>query len=103
VLTYRSARSLSPDRRQLIKQAEIETNKLISDCLQDCVEAGVFAPVDVAFITYQFVMFAHTWALKYWRLHDFYTLEAYVDKGFRLYVTACLNEDGKKRFQALFP
>lgn len=102
VLTYRSARSLSHGRRQLIKSAEIETNRLISDCLQDCIDSGMFAPVDIEFITYQFVMFAHTWALKHWRLREMYTLDEYVDKGFRLYVTACLSEAGQKRFKELF-
>lgn len=103
LLTYRSARSLSSERRQLIKVAELDSNRLIADCVRACIDAGLFETVDVDFITYQLVMFAHTWALKHWRLAELYSLEEYIDNGFRLYMRACLTEAGWQRFRTLFP
>ncbi len=103
LLTYRSARSLSSDRRQLIKAAELDSNRLIADCIRACIDAGLFEPVDVDFITYQLVMFAHTWALKHWRLAEQYSLNDYVEKGFRLYLHACLTEAGWRHFRLMFP
>lgn len=103
VLTYRSARSLSPERRELIKAAEIDTNKLISDTVQDCVNAGLFRNIDVQFVTHQLIMFAHAWALKHWRLAQAYGFQDYLDKGIELYMTACLSEAGWRRYRELFP
>lgn len=101
VLAYRSTKSLPPDRRSLVMDAEIETNKLISDCIEACIEAGLFADVDAEFLTHQIVMFAHSWALKHWRLARRYTLEQYLQQGLSLYLNACLTQAGRERLAAL--
>ncbi len=90
VLAYRSTRSLPPERRSLIMQAEVQTNGLIAASIQACVDSGVFRDVDVEFLTYQAVMLAHSWALKHWRLSRKYTIDQYIDEGLALYLRACL-------------
>ncbi len=94
VLAYRSTKSLPPDRRRLVKSAEAETNRLIESCIQDCIDRGLFRPVDAGLATYQLVMFAHAWALKHWSLGRQYTLEEYVAKGLDLFVHSVLTEAG---------
>lgn len=101
VLAYRSTKSLPPERRRLVMQAEMETNGLIAQCVQACIDAGVFRAVDVEFLTYQLVMFAHSWALKHWRLMRKYSLETYVQAGFDLYMNACLTDLGRRRVHEL--
>ncbi|HYG89196.1 MAG TPA: TetR/AcrR family transcriptional regulator [Azospirillum sp.] len=103
VLTYRSTKSLPPAHRKVIKAAEIDTNRLLSDCIRGCIDAGLFREVDVEFVTYQLVMFAHAWALKHWSLAGRYTLEQYIEQGFSLYMTACLTEEGWRRARAILP
>lgn len=100
VLAYRSTKSLSHDRRRLVMQAEVETNGLIAGCIQACVDAGIFEPLDVEFLTYQLVMFAHSWALKHWRLRQKYSLEQYIANGFALYMKACLTAEGRRRLRS---
>ena len=68
VLAYRSTKSLRPDRRVLIKNAETRTNLLIEQCLRACVEGGYLREVNEYLLSYQLVMFAHSWALKHWNL-----------------------------------
>jgi AcrR family transcriptional regulator len=101
VLAYRSTKSLRRDRRQVIKDAETETNALIGDCVRDCIAAGLFRAVAVDVVTYQMVTFAHAWALKHWRLQEICTRDAYVDQGFDFFAHALLTEKGWSRYRTL--
>lgn len=101
VLAYRSTKSLPPDRREAIKRSEIETNALIADCLREGVTAGLFRPVNVNVVTYQFVSFAHTWALKHWRLQDLCTLDEYVSSGLDFFAHALFTRAGWRHYRKL--
>jgi AcrR family transcriptional regulator len=103
VLAYRETKSLRKDRRDLIKQKEIETNRLIEACINDCVRAGLFEKVDVELFTYQIVMFSHAWALKAWRFRRLMTLDQYVRRGLRLMLGPVLTKRGERVFSKLKP
>lgn len=103
VLAYRSTKSLPRARRELIKNSEIETNNLIAGCLRECVTAGLFRKVNVDLVTYHFVMFAHAWALKHWRLQELCTLDEYIAEGFAFFTASLLTPKGKRHFKKLFP
>mgnify|MGYP001026632286 FL=1 len=91
VLAYRSTRSLSPAHRKLVMQAELQSNELIARTIQDCVDAKVFADdLDVEFLTHQAVMFAHSWALKHWRLSRRYSIDEYVERGLAMFQAASM-------------
>ena len=100
VLAYRSTKSLPEERRRLIKQSEIDSNELIAACLRDCIAAGLMRAVNVDLITYQLVTFAHTWALKHWRLKDLCTLDDYIREGFSFFAQALLTEKGRRHSPA---
>lgn len=102
-LAYRETKSLRKDRRDLIKRKEIETNRLIEACINDCVKAGLFEKVDVELFTYQIVMFSHAWALKAWRFRRLMTLDQYVRRGLRLMLGPVLTKRGERMFGALKP
>lgn len=103
VLAYRSTKSLPAERRRLIMEAETETNNLIAECIQACVDSGLFRQLDVEFVTYQLVMFAHSWALKHWRLSRKYTIEQYIEQGLSLYMAACLSQAGWRHLPSVLP
>lgn len=94
VLAYRSTKSLPREHRQFLKQVEIETNELIAKPLRDCIDAGLFRKVNVDLVTYQFVLYAHTWALKHWRLSQFTDIEGYIAQGFDFFVHAMATPRG---------
>ncbi len=94
VLAYRSTKSLPEDRRRLIKETEIETNGMIAACLRDCIDAGLMRDVNVDLAAYQLVTFAHSWALKHWRLKELCNLEEYIRQGFDFFAQALLTPKG---------
>ncbi len=101
VLAYRSTKSLPKARRELIKQAELETNELIARCLRDCVDAELFREVNIELATYHFVTFAHAWALKHWRMRELCTLEQYIDEGLDFLLSALLTPKGRRQYRKL--
>lgn len=101
VLAYRSTKSLPRDRRDVIKQSEIETNGLVAACLRDCIAPGLFRPVHVNVVTYQIVTFAHSWALKHWRLKELCTLDEYVATGLDFFAHALLTPAGWRHYRRL--
>lgn len=103
ILTYRETKSLRKNRRNLIKQKEIETNRLIAACIEDCIKAGLFEPVDVELFTYQIVMFSHAWALKAWRFRSLMSLDDYVKRGLDLMLNPVLTAQGKRAFARYRP
>lgn len=103
VLAYRETKSLRKSRRKMIKQKELETNGLIAACIEDCIEAGLFEPVDIELFTYQIVMFCHAWALKAWRFRKLMSLDQYVARGLDLMLKPVLTKHGKRTFRQLAP
>ncbi|MFQ5659966.1 MAG: TetR/AcrR family transcriptional regulator [Gammaproteobacteria bacterium] len=99
VLAYRSTKSLTPERRHFIMDAEQETNQLIGECIQTCINQGLFRPVNTELATYQLVMYAHAWALKHWHFAKHFNLEAYIKQGLDLYLHAMLTEKGWGRMK----
>jgi AcrR family transcriptional regulator len=99
VLAYRSTKSLPRDRRELVKASELETNELIAACVRDCMAKGLFREVNVDLATYHLVTFAHTWALKHWRLKELCTLDDYIAQGFDFFARALLTPKGERHYR----
>jgi len=101
VLAYRSTKSLRADRRALVKDEEIKTNRLIEACLRACIAGGYMRKVNVHLHAYQFVMFCHAWALKHWAFRERYSLGRYVAEGVTLLVEPFLTASGAKALGSL--
>lgn len=101
VLAYRSTKSLRADRRDLIKEGEARTNRLLEECVLACVEGGFMRPVNEYMLVYQHVMFSHAWALKHWAFQDRYTLGQYVAEGVRILIEPFLTKKGLAVLEAL--
>ena len=94
ILAYRSTKSLPHQHRELIKNTERQTNRIISGYIEACIESGLFRQVDSEIATYQLVMYAHAWALKQWQLARRMDLETYVNQGLDLFLHAMLTDAG---------
>lgn len=99
VLAYLSTKSLPEHQRQLIKNAERDTNELIEGYIQACIDQQLFRPVDRQLATYQLVMYAHTWALKHWQFNKRFDLDTYVEQGLDLFLHSMLTEKGSKQLK----
>ena len=98
VLAYRSTKSLSPKRRELIQQRETDTNDIISSTLVACMERGIIRKVNIDALTYQIVLTAHGWALKSWYFKSRLSLEDYIAANLDTLLNGILTEAGKERY-----
>jgi AcrR family transcriptional regulator len=96
VLTYRSTKSLRPERRRYIKDGETRTNRLLEGCLRECTVHGFMRRVNEPLLVYQYVHYAHAWALKSWAFRRNYSLEDYVKEGLKLLVDPFLTAKGRR-------
>lgn len=101
VLAYRETKSLSPQRQKVLMQLELNTNKMISDCLEQCIAAGYFRPVNLDLVSYRIVLLAHGWALKSWHFKRTTTLDEYIREGLSLFLHALLTKKGWLRWRTL--
>lgn len=101
VLAYRSTKSLRADRRTLVKQEELRTNRLLQHCLRECIAAGDMRAVNEYLLVYQYVHFCHAWALKHWAFRAKFSLGRYVDEGIGLLVEPFLTAKGRSALVAM--
>lgn len=101
VLAYRSTQSLSKNRRILIQNRETETNALVGNTIRECIDQGLINPVDVDVLTYQIVMMAHGWALKYWFFKSRMTVDQYVEDSLEALFGGALTAAGRHRWRTL--
>lgn len=101
VLAYRATKSLPPVQRRQVKQAEVDTNALIEECIVASKAKGYLRDVDPALVTDHFVAFAHTWALKQWRLRGAVTRERYLREGLELLIRGIATPAGLRRYRLI--
>jgi AcrR family transcriptional regulator len=98
VLAYRSTKSLSPPRRQLIQQKELETNALIAAEIKACMRAGLVRKVDIDVLVYHIVLIAHGWALKSWYFKSRLSLDAYIRENIDILMAGALTPSGARKY-----
>lgn len=100
ILAYRSTKSLSRPRRQIVMQRELETNALIAAEVEACQKAGLLRPLDRDVLVYQIVLVAHGWALKSWYFLLRLSLDTYIAESTDILMTGVLTPAGKRRLAA---
>ncbi len=101
ILAYQSTKILPDDQRAVVKAAESKINRIIQDCMEDCIYQGLMQRVNLDFLVQQFASFCHTWAVKHWAFRGKYTLDEYVEGGIKLLIDPHLTEKGRTEKQGL--
>jgi AcrR family transcriptional regulator len=101
VLAYRSTKSLTQDRREMIQRLETETNNFIAEAIKVCMRAGLIRNLNVDVLTYQIVLVAHGWALKSWYFKSRIGLEDYIADSLDIVMAGVLTPRGKRRYEEL--
>lgn len=101
VVGYRESASLRPELRKAIQKMELETNKLISGPIEECVEAGYFRAVNVDLLTFRLVFLAHGWALKHWHFARAISLDGYIEEGLKSFLNDLLTPSGWRHWKSL--
>jgi AcrR family transcriptional regulator len=101
VLAYQSTKSLSPSRRELIQQREMETNQFIAVAIMECIKSGFVRKANSDVLAYQIVLIAHGWALKGWYFKSRLSLDEYIQESINILLTGSLTPVGEKRYASL--
>ena len=99
VLAYRSTKSLSPERREVIQQLETDTNEFIAAAIRECIAAGLVRKLNVDVLTYQIVLVAHGWALKSWYFKSRITIDEYIVDSLDIVLAGILTPSGRARYR----
>jgi AcrR family transcriptional regulator len=81
ILGVRESKSLARDQIEEVKRLEKASTSIISDCIEACIAAGAFRPIDVEMLTYQVVMHVYNWSLNAWRFSPRRKPENYLRAG----------------------
>lgn len=95
LFSYRESASLDRDQIKILKTKELQTNQLIVDCIEECVEAGYFTTSNPELAAYWIVTTAHAWGLKNWRLRKITSFDNYARTSLRLITEGMLTELGR--------
>lgn len=100
-LAYRSTRDLLPEQRREIKILESKTARMIRQCLEACFHGGLMTSMNTEVMSYQYIMFGHTWALKNWAFRDRLSADDYMAEGENILVSPFLTPAGKKELERI--
>lgn len=99
VLAYRSTADLSSDLAREIKLLESKIARMIRQCLDACMHQGYIKPINTDIMAYQYIMYAHTWALKNWAFRDRYSAEEYAAEGESILLIPFLTSAGEAEYE----
>lgn len=100
LLAYRESQSLNRDQLSSLKAKELQTNRWILECIENCETEGYIADtVDPELATYWIVATAHSWGLKNWRLRKIVSFEEYVRNTLGALLKGMLNERGLRHLE----
>lgn len=100
-LAYRETRTLAPEGRDRIKDAERVKLAPFMNAIEDAAARGIMEVEDPTLVTYTLVMSAHAWALKNWFLRERATLDEYRRHQFGLVLRATLTPEARPRYRHL--
>lgn len=100
LMSYRETKLLDRDQIKTLKAKELQTNDLILQCVQQCIDQGLSDTADAELTAYSFVTSAHMWALKNWRLREICTHQEYTVRTISMILDHMLNDKGKAAWKA---
>lgn len=101
LLAYRETRTLAPEGRRQVMDAERVKLEPFLAAIDDASAEGLLEDVDPTLVTYTLVMSAHTWALKHWFLGDRVGLEDYRRHQLGLVLRGSLRPEALERYRHL--
>ena len=78
LLTYRETCNLNRESQDLVKKLELQTGQFMLQAVQGAIETGYFRDnLNPRPYSYDLLMIAHSWALKYWYFAERMTFEEF--------------------------
>jgi AcrR family transcriptional regulator len=90
VLGYRESHSMSREHMGHVMKREREIGQILTDCIDECIRAGIFRKINADMLMYQSIILAHNWALNAWRFRRRMTVDEYLKEGLSLMIKPVL-------------
>ena len=79
LLTYRETGNLNQESQDLVKSLELQTGQFMLRAVQGAIESGHFRDnLNPRLYSYNLLLIAHSWALKYWYFAERMSFEEFV-------------------------
>lgn len=101
ILAYRDTKTLDAAGRNIVKDLEVSTGKLLSKAVQEAAEAGLIRPVDYRIFAFQLLMTAHSWALKHWYFSKHFSHEEFIAHHISLALSGVLLPEHRSNYSDL--
>lgn len=101
LLTYRDGKTLDQQGREQIKNLELKTSQPLRDAVEAAVDQGLLTDIDVDLFTYDLMIFAQMWSLKYWHFKSRYTLDDYIKNQTALALRSSIDPRRRRKYQDL--
>ena len=102
LLTYRETGSLDREGKELIKALEVETGQLMQNAVDAAIDEGYFRKtLSAATFSFDLIVTAHSWAIKYWYFSSRMSFEEYVDTHVSMALHCALKPEHLERFEYL--
>lgn len=101
ILAYRDTKTLDTAGRNIVKDLEVTTGKLLSKAVQDAAEAGLIRPVDHRIFAFQLLMTAHSWALKHWYFSKHFSHGEFIAHHISLALSGVLLPENRSKYSDL--
>lgn len=101
LLAYRETRTLPPEGRRRVMDAERVKLEPFLSAIEDASAQGLMDVADPTLLTYTLVMSAHAWALKHWFLRERVSLDQYRRHQLGLVLRGSLRPEGLERYRHL--
>lgn len=98
LMAYRETKLLDRAQIGILKAKELQTNELIKNCVQECIDLGLCNDIDAELTTYSIITSAHMWGLKNWRLREISNHRDYTINSLTMILNHILNDQGKKHW-----
>lgn len=94
LLTYRESGNLNRESQELVKKLELETGQFMLRAVQDAIEKGFFrVELNPRPYSYDLLVIAHSWALKYWYFAERLSFEEFVSVQLSIVLHGALKVD----------
>ncbi len=101
LLTYRDGKTLEQAGREQIMDLELKTSQPLREAVETAVDQGLLTDVNVELFTYDLMIFAQMWSLKYWHFKSRYTLDEYIKSQTSLALRSSIDPRRRRKYQDL--
>jgi len=101
LLAYRDGKTLDRSGREQTMNLEFKTSQPLREAVTDAVAQGLLVDVDVDLFTYNLLILAQMWSLKYWHFKSRFSLDEYIKRQSAFVLRSSIDPHRRRKYQDL--